>query len=78
MFILYTLLSEKIGLLMSGLCFILGGFMFPIMVTAFDFGVELTYPVGESMSVGVLMSAGQIFGIVYTVICSILMTNDKV
>jgi hypothetical protein len=36
----------------------LGFSMVPIMAVAFDFGVEITYPIGESFSTGVLLSAG--------------------
>jgi hypothetical protein len=32
--------------------------MVPIMAVAFDFGVELTYPTGESYSTGLLLSSG--------------------
>jgi len=46
--------------------------MVPIMAVAFDFGVEITYPIGESYSTGVLMSSGQLFGIIYTVSSSVL------
>lgn len=45
------------------------------MAVAFDFGVEITYPVGESFSTGLLMSAGQFFGIIYTVIASELLEH---
>ena len=38
------------------------------MAVAFDFGVELTYPIGESYSTGLLLSSGQFFGIIYTII----------
>lgn len=44
----------------------------------FDFGVELTYPIGESFSTGLLMSSGQIFGIVYSLICSKELDNQIV
>lgn len=54
----WIVMPKALGGLMSVICFFLGLFMFPIVVIAFDFGVELTYPVGESMSVGVLMSSG--------------------
>jgi FLVCR family feline leukemia virus subgroup C receptor-related protein len=57
---------------MALVCFFDGACMIPVMAVGMDFGVELTYPVGESFSAGVLMSAGQIFGIVTTVVCSIL------
>jgi hypothetical protein len=32
--------------------------MLPIMAVAFDFAVELTYPIGESYSTGILLSSG--------------------
>ena len=54
----WIVMPRTIGWLMCVVCFCLGLFLFPIMVIALDFGVELTYPVGESMSVGVLMSSG--------------------
>ena len=47
--------------------------MIPIMAVAFDFGVEITYPIGESFSTGILMSAGQFFGIILTITSSELM-----
>lgn len=50
--------------------------MVPIMAVAFDYGVELTYPIGESFSTGLLLSAGQVFGIIYTVVSSVLI-EDK-
>ena len=30
--------------------------MIPIMIVGFELGVEITYPIGESMSTGLLMS----------------------
>ena len=39
-------------------CFALGGAMIPIMAVSFDFGVELSYPIGESYSTGLIISAG--------------------
>jgi len=73
----YFVIPKVVGWAVCILSFGLGGFMFPIVVVAMDFGVELTYPIGESMSTGVLMSSGQIFGIIFTVICSKLLDNDK-
>ena len=40
----------------SVLFFFVGFSMVPIISVSFDFGVELTYPIGESMSTGVLMN----------------------
>lgn len=53
-------------------CFLVGFFMIPIMAVGFEFGVEVTHPIGESMSTGLLMTAGQVMGIIYTVTAGIL------
>lgn len=37
--------------------------MIPIMAVGFELGVEVTHPVGESVTTGFLMSTGKIFGI---------------
>ena len=50
--------KQSNDIVVSILCFFLGFSMVPIMVVAFDFGVEITYPIGESFSTGVLLSAG--------------------
>jgi hypothetical protein len=44
--------------------------MIPIMVVGFELGVEVTYPIDESYSTGLLMCAGQIVGIIYVGIIS--------
>mmetsp|Transcript_21902 Transcript_21902/g.34020 ORF Transcript_21902/g.34020 Transcript_21902/m.34020 type:complete len:231 (+) Transcript_21902:805-1497(+) len=42
----------------SCITFVFLGFsMIPILATSFDFGVEITYPIGESYSTGLLMSS---------------------
>jgi hypothetical protein len=46
-------------------CFIVGFVMIPVMVVSFELSAELTYPIGETMSTGVLMSIGSIMGILY-------------
>lgn len=46
-------------------CFIIGFSMIPIMAVGFELGVEVTYPIDESYSTGLLMFAGQFLGIVY-------------
>jgi FLVCR family feline leukemia virus subgroup C receptor-related protein len=50
--------KQNNDIVVSILCFFLGFSMVPIMAVAFDFGVEITYPIGESFSTGVLLSAG--------------------
>lgn len=49
---------NKIDWLTAIFCFLVGFFMIPIMAVGFEFGVEVTFPIGESMSTGLLMSAG--------------------
>jgi FLVCR family feline leukemia virus subgroup C receptor-related protein len=39
-------------------CFIIGFCMIPIMAVGFELGVEVTYPIDESYSTGLLMFAG--------------------
>ncbi len=46
-------------------CFIIGFSMIPIMAVGFELGVEVTYPIDESYSTGLLMFAGQFLGIIY-------------
>ena len=46
-------------------CFLIGFSMIPIMAVGFELGVEVTYPIGESMSTGFLMSGGQLVGVLY-------------
>ena len=40
----------------------------PIIAVAFEAAAEVTYPVNEELSSGILMTAGQIFGIIYIII----------
>ena len=44
--------------LVSLFCFIVGFSMIPIMAVGFELGVEVTYPIDESYSTGILMLAG--------------------
>jgi hypothetical protein len=39
-------------------CFIIGASMIPIMAVGFELGVEVTYPIDESYSTGLLMFGG--------------------
>ena len=54
----YFMFQEKIKWAVALTCFFLGFFLVSIMAVSFDYGVELTYPIGESFSTGVLMSSG--------------------
>lgn len=47
---------------------IVGSIMTPLIPVSFESGAECTYPVSEEVSTGLLMSSGQIFGIIFTLI----------
>ena len=47
--------------------FLMGFVLVPILPIGFELGVEITYPVDESYSAGMLMSGGQIIGFVYVI-----------
>ena len=49
--------------------------MVPIMAVGFDYGVELTFPVGESFSTGILMGSCSTFTIIYTLVSSYFIGN---
>jgi hypothetical protein len=51
--------------MVSLFCFIVGFSMIPIMAVGFELGVEVTYPIDESYSTGLLMFSGQLLGIIY-------------
>lgn len=57
------------------ICLGLGASTVPIMAISFDFGVELSYPIEESYSTGVIMSFGQFFGVIFTVTTGTLYQN---
>ena len=59
-----SFLSGKAGLV-TFCCFVIGASMIPIMAVGFELGVEVTYPIDESYSTGLLMFAGQFLGIIY-------------
>lgn len=71
----YIFFPKRIVMLSYAICFFQGFVSIPISSVGMDLGVELTYPIGESFSTGILMSAGQIFGIIYTLICSTELTK---
>ena len=54
----YFVLPMKTVAGFSALCFFQGFCMVSIMAVSFDYGVELTFPIGESFSTGVLLSSG--------------------
>ena len=48
------------------------GFDLAILPVGIDFGVEMTYPIAEPISTGLLMSTAQVFGIIMVVSCTAL------
>ena len=71
----FFLFTTKNAGAVYAIIFFQGAFGFPILSVAIDFGVELTFPIGESFSSGVINSTGFFFGIVYTVICTQILEN---
>ena len=51
-------INLEIALLVAAACAFVGGTMVPILPVGFEYAIEITYPIGEAMSAGVLMSAG--------------------
>ena len=64
----FAFTSGKSGLVTAS-CFVIGFSMIPIMAVGFELGVEVTYPIDESYSTGLLMFAGQLLGIIYVSHC---------
>ncbi|KAK6488922.1 feline leukemia virus subgroup C receptor-related protein 1-like [Huso huso] len=54
---------------------ILGFFMTGYLPLGFEFGVEMTYPVPEGTSSGLLNASAQVFGIIFTLIQGKLTTD---
>ena len=61
MLCLYYLQSFAILL---GLTLLMGSSLTPLLPLSFDFGCEIVFPVGEAQVTGILMTSGQIVGII--------------
>jgi len=57
-------------------CFIVGASSVSILPVGIDFAVEITHPVPESISSGLLTAFGQFMGIIYTVTVSLWITGS--
>lgn len=57
----YTLPKGKVGL-QSAVMMLTGASMIPVVTICFSFAAELSYPVPESNSIGIMISVAQIFG----------------
>jgi hypothetical protein len=71
----FSFLSGSAGLV-AFCCFVIGASMIPIMAVGFELGVEVTYPIDESYSTGLLMFAGQFLGIIYVISVDLLTFVD--
>jgi FLVCR family feline leukemia virus subgroup C receptor-related protein len=68
--ILMETVNKKYLGIISFICYtLIIGFAVPIYTSGMDFVCEITYPVGESISEGIIMSFNQIMGIIGIVIC---------
>ena len=71
--LLFSLQSMNVAAVTT-CCFFVGFASISILPVGIDFGVELTHPVAESVSSGLLMSAGNFIGIFLTLAASYLIT----
>jgi FLVCR family feline leukemia virus subgroup C receptor-related protein len=68
--ILMETINQKYLSIISFICYtLIIGFSVPIYTSGMDFVCEITYPVGESISEGVIMTFNQIMGIIGILIC---------
>lgn len=72
-FLMFCLSTHKIWLA-SISCFVIG-MELSILPIGIDFGVELTYPIAESISTGLLMSMAQLVSIVCTIAVSTILAE---
>ena len=73
--ILMEILNEKYLGITSFICYtLIIGLAVPVYTSGMDFVCEITYPVGESISEGIIMSFNQIMGIIGIIICDIFRT----
>jgi len=63
----------------SGFLFTILGFcLLPLYAISVDFGAELTYPLHESFSTGIIVLFGQIFSVIYITTSTYYIQNDIV
>ena len=67
--LLFSFLTHN-SIIVSISCFFTGFAMVAILPVGMDFGVELTHPIPEPVSSGLLMSSGAIFGIILIIVGS--------
>ena len=70
MFIVYSLYMNYI--ILACISMIFTGGSLAILAVGIDFAVELSYPVAETVSTGMLMSSGNIVGMILTEVSGVL------
>ena len=58
-------------------CFFQGFSLISISAVCFDFGVELSYPLNESLSTGALNSSSQLFTVIYSLIATAIISKSR-
>ena len=71
------LIEMRNPIIATVLGFMIGFIMIPMIPLGFEFACEVTFPIGEAMSGGLLMMLGQIFGIIHVFLISMLTDNAK-
>lgn len=74
--LMFILRFESLALLILFMSFI-GLFILPMAPTFYEYACELIFPIGEGSAVGFLMSSASIFGILYTILFSLIMDSKK-
>lgn len=67
--IILTLPTQNVWILNTNIAF-MGFFLIPIIPIGYSFSVELTYPVSEAMSNGVMVFFSQILGTLITILAT--------
>jgi hypothetical protein len=67
-----TLLAKDVYVT-ACVCCVFGFLMLPVLPISFELGCELTYPVGEAMTGGLLNAGGQVWGILQIIVTNALL-----
>lgn len=73
---LLSLYLKSYGLLIFS-CVFLGFFTFPILPLSYELGCEISYPIGESFSTGILGTSQTISSFIMILIYSIIFTSNS-
>jgi MFS transporter, FLVCR family, feline leukemia virus subgroup C receptor-related protein len=71
----FALPSKKVGIFAAGMMLI-GATLIPVVTVCFSYAAELSYPVPESYSIGIMISISQIFGFLMGLVLSGVASMD--